>query len=91
MKNKMDNIQNFNLQDYEKEYLLKQFNKWKGVNNMKARYIKTMDFTFENVIVLNCETEKELQDKIKENEVIKINNEGVVEYINSSYIMYYQL
>ena len=58
---------------------------------MKARYIKTMDFTFENVIVLNCETEKELQDKIKENEVIKINNEGVVEYINSSYIMYYQL
>ena len=27
MKNKMDNIQNFNLQDYEKEYLLKQFNK----------------------------------------------------------------
>ena len=25
MKNKIDNIQNFNLQDYEKEYLLKQY------------------------------------------------------------------
>ncbi len=60
-------------------------------DNMKAKYIKTMDFTFENVIILNCETEKELEDKIKENEVIKINNEGTVEYINSSYIMYYQL
>lgn len=58
---------------------------------MEAKYIKTMDFTFENVIILNCETEKELEDKIKENEVIKINNEDTVEYINSSYIMYYQL
>ena len=60
-------------------------------DNMKAKYIRTMDFTFENVIILNCETEKELEDKIKENEVIKINNEGIIEYINSSYIMYYQL
>ena len=50
-----------------------------------------MNFNFENVKILNCETEKELEDKIKENEVIKINNEGMVEYINSSYIMYYQL
>ena len=58
---------------------------------MKANYIRTMDFTFEDIIILNCETEKELEDKIKENEVIKINNEGTIEYINSSYIMYYQL
>ena len=27
MKSKIDNIQNFNLTDYEKEYLLKQYNK----------------------------------------------------------------
>ena len=58
---------------------------------MKAKYIKTMDFEFENVIILNAKNEEELANKIKENEVIKINNDGIVEYINSSYIMYYQL
>ena len=58
---------------------------------MKAKYIKTMDFEFEDVIILNAKTEKELANKIKENEVIKINNEGTIEYINSSYIMFYQL
>ena len=58
---------------------------------MKAKYIKTMDFTFENILILNAENETELANKIKENEVIKINNYGTVEYINSSYIMYYVL
>ena len=58
---------------------------------MKAKYIKTMDFIFENVNILNAENEIDLENKIKENEVIKINNEGTIEYINSSYIMYYQL
>lgn len=58
---------------------------------MKAKYIKTMDFEFENVIILNAENEIELANKISENCVIKINNEGTIEYINSSYIMYYQL
>lgn len=58
---------------------------------MKAKYIKTMDFEFEDVIILNAKNEEELANKIKENEVIKINNEGTVEYINSSYIMFYQL
>lgn len=58
---------------------------------MTARYIKTMDFTFEYVTILNCKNEEELAKKIKENEIIKINNEGTIEYINSSYIMYYQL
>lgn len=58
---------------------------------MKAKYIKTMDFEFENVIILNAENEIELANKISENCVIKINNEGIIEYINSSYIMFYQL
>ena len=58
---------------------------------MKAKYIKTMDFEFEDVIILNAKDEEELANKIKENEVIKINNEGTIEYINSSYIMFYQL
>ena len=58
---------------------------------MKAKYIRTMDFTFEDIIILNAENEIELENKIKENEAIKINNEGTIEYINSSYIMYYAL
>ena len=58
---------------------------------MKAKYIKTMDFEFEDVIILNAKNEEELANKIKENEVIKINNEGTIEYINSSYIMFYDL
>lgn len=58
---------------------------------MKAKYIKTMDFEFEDVIILNAKNEEELANKIKENEVIKINNDGIVEYINSSYIMFYEL
>lgn len=58
---------------------------------MKAKYIKTMDFIFKNVNILNAENEIDLENKIKENEVIKINNEGTIEYINSSYIMFYQL
>ena len=58
---------------------------------MKAKYIKTMDFEFKDVIILNAKNEEELADKIKENEVIKIYNEGTIEYINSGYIMFYQL
>ena len=58
---------------------------------MKVKYLKTMDFMFENIIILNAKNEIELSNKIKENEIIKINNEGTIEYINSSYIMYYEL
>lgn len=58
---------------------------------IKAKYIKTMDFAFNDVTILNCNTEDEVAEKIKENEVIKINNVGTVEYINSSYIMFYEL
>lgn len=39
---------------------------------MKANYIQTMDFTFEDVEILDVNTEEELLNKIKENEVIKI-------------------
>lgn len=58
---------------------------------IKVKYLKTMDFMFENVIILNAGNEIELSKMIKENEVIRINNEGTIEYINSSYIMYYEL
>ena len=76
---------------------------------MKANYIKTMDFVFEDVVIYNDKTEKELFSKlhsktrynvrlatkkgvtIKENEVIKILNGTEMEYINSSYIMYFKL
>ena len=58
---------------------------------MKAKYIKTMDFEFEDVNILDVHDEMELANKIKENEVIKINNESTIEYINSSYIMFYEL
>lgn len=58
---------------------------------IKLKYIKTMDFTFEDISILNCKTTKELENKIKYNEIIKIDNNGVIEYINSSYIMYYEL
>lgn len=57
---------------------------------MKLKYIKTMDFTFEDIEVLNCEIIQELMNKVKENEVIKIRNEDSIEYINSSYIMYFK-
>lgn len=58
---------------------------------MKARYITTMDFEFKNADILNANTEEELMNKIKENEIIKIKNENEIEYINSSYIQYYEL
>lgn len=57
---------------------------------MKLNYIKTMDFTFEDIIVLNCKDINELCHKIKDGEVIQINNFGTVEYINSAYIMYFE-
>ena len=60
-------------------------------NVIKARFIQTMDFMFENVEILNAANEEELLNKIKENETIKINNDGEIEYINSSYIMFFGL
>ena len=58
---------------------------------MKVKYLQTMDFEFRNVIVLNCDNEKELINKIEESKIIKINNFGTVEYINSNYIMFFEI
>lgn len=60
-------------------------------NVIKAKFIQTMDFMFEDVIIINVANEEELLNKIKESEVIKINNGGEIEYINSSYIMFFGL
>lgn len=60
-------------------------------NYIKASYIKTMDFIFEDVAILDVKDEWQLMNKIKNNEVIRIINEDILEYINSSYIMYYKL
>lgn len=58
---------------------------------MKANYIQTMDFTFEDVEILNIKDKLDLMNKIKNNNVIKIKNGSEIEYINSSYIMFYKL
>ena len=58
---------------------------------MKANYIQTMDFVFEDVEILNANSEEQLLYKIKENEVIKIKNGSEIEYINCNYIMYFKL
>lgn len=58
---------------------------------MKVKYLQTMDFEFRNVIVLNCDNEEELINKIEESKIIKINNLGTVEYINSNYIMFFEI
>lgn len=58
---------------------------------MKARYIKTMDFTFEDVEILGVSSEKELLQKMDKGKIIKINNEEQIEYINTSYVMYFAL
>ena len=58
---------------------------------MKLKYIRTMDIDLEDIEVLNCKTEEELEHKINEGEVIKIDNGGRIEYINSNYIMFYEI
>ena len=35
---------------------------------IKAKYIKTMEFAFNDVIILNCNTEDEVAERIKEND-----------------------
>lgn len=63
----------------------------KEAGRVRAKYIKTMDFMFEKINILNCNNANELAERIKENEIIKIDNYGIIEYINSSYIMFYEL
>ena len=58
---------------------------------MKVNYIKTIDFTFEDVEILNADTEEKLLHKIKESEILKIKNGTEIEYINPDYIMYFKL
>lgn len=41
---------------------------------MIAKFIRTMDFNWENIEILNVENEEELMNKIKEGEVIKVKN-----------------
>ena len=48
-----------------------------------------MEFLFEDVEVLNCKNMKQFENKIKRNEVVKIKNGDMIEYINSSYIMFF--
>ena len=56
---------------------------------MKIDYIIAMDFTYRNVEIINCKNIKQLKQRIKRNEVIDILNDGIKEYINSSYIMFF--
>jgi hypothetical protein len=58
---------------------------------MIAKYIQTMEFTFTDIEILNADKESDLLEKIKENELIKIKNGERIEYINASYIMYFEL
>ena len=56
---------------------------------MKVKFIKTMDFTFENIEVVGLFSKEALNNAIEENKVIEIINEGETEFINSNYIMYW--
>lgn len=58
---------------------------------IQIEYLKTMDFDWHKVKVLNCDTIIELNNKIKENEVLEVEIANQIYYINSSYIMYYTL
>ena len=57
--------------------------------NSEFDILSPMNFTFENVQVLNCKNIKDFENKIMKNKPILINNEGIIEGINSSYIMYW--
>ena len=58
---------------------------------IQIEFLKTMDFDWFNVKLLNCETIEQLNNKIKENEVLEVEIANQVYYINSSYIMYYKV
>lgn len=56
---------------------------------MHLNYIKTMDFTFEDVEVTNCDNMEQLYKKIRDNDVVQIDNDGYIEHINPAYIMFF--
>lgn len=56
---------------------------------IRINYIHTIDFDFNDVEVINCNTAADFEKKIKENEVILIKLDGITYGINPSYIMYF--
>lgn len=56
---------------------------------MHLNYIKTMDFTFEDIEVTNCDNMEQLYKKIRDNDVVQIDNDGYIEHINPAYIMFF--
>lgn len=56
---------------------------------MKVNFIKTMDFTFEDVEVVGLFDKNALNKAIEEGKVIEVINDGEFEHINSQYIMYW--
>lgn len=62
----------------------------KNETMIEIEYLKTMDFDWHHVKVYNCSSLNELNNKIKENEVLEIEIATQKYYINSSYVMYYK-
>ena len=62
----------------------------KNERMIEVEYLKTMDFDWNNVKVQNCSSLSELNNKIKENEVLEVEIANQMYYINSSYVMYYK-
>lgn len=56
---------------------------------MKVNFIKTMDFTFEEIEIIGLFDKNAINRAIEEGKVIEIINEGQTEFINSQYIMYW--
>ena len=57
---------------------------------MKLKYIKCMDFVFEDIEVLDLHSSVELNKAIEDSKMIKIQSEdGEIDYVNSNYIMYW--
>lgn len=63
----------------------------KNERMIKIEFLKTMDFDWYGVKVLNCNDLNELNHKIKENEVLEVEIANQIYYINSSYVMYYKV
>lgn len=62
----------------------------KNERMLQIEFLKTMDFDWFKVKLLNCETIEQLNNKIKENEVLEVEIANQKYYINSSYVMYYK-
>ena len=62
----------------------------KNERMIRIEFLKTMDFDWYDVKVLNCSSLSKLNNKIKENEVLEVEIANQMYYINSSYVMYYK-